>query len=154
MTAADRQEEELGFYERLLREAAQEEEKENPEREKQQERMRAYVRSRSRADPAGGGYVTSEEMREKQERYLADLRALLSLMINGSRATNGSYRLAYLKRKYPTEYAHLRDIEISSRSERLSRYLASLAPGVVFLCDLSPAASRVRGSARGLWRRR
>jgi hypothetical protein len=113
MAAADRQEEELSFYERLLAEAAQAEEKENPEREKRQERMRAYVRSRRKA-MCGGGYVTSEEMREEQERHLADLQALRSLMVNGVRGSNGGYRLAYLKRKYPTQYAHLRDIEISS----------------------------------------
>jgi hypothetical protein len=116
MTAADRQEGELGFYERLLAEAAQEEgDKENPEREKRQERMRAYIRSRRRAVPVGGGYVTSEEMQEEQEKYLADLRALRNLMINGGRGTNRGYRLAYLRSKYPTEYAHLRDIEISSK---------------------------------------
>jgi hypothetical protein len=115
MTAADRQEGELGVYERLLAEAAQEEDKENPEREKRQERMRACIRSRRRAVPVGGGYVTSEEMQEEQEKYLADLRALRNLMINGGRGTNRGYWLAYLKRKYPTEYAHLRDIEISSR---------------------------------------
>jgi hypothetical protein len=33
--------------------------------------------------------------------------------------------MAYLRSKYPTEYAHLRDIEISSRWERLSRYPTS-----------------------------
>ena len=105
----------MNLYERLLAEAGQEEEKENPEREIRQEKMRAYIWSRGRADPADGGYVTSEEMQEEQERYLADLQALRSLMVNGVRGPNGGYRLAYLKRKYPTEYAHLRDIEISSR---------------------------------------
>jgi hypothetical protein len=105
----------MNLYERLLAEAAQEEEKENPEREKQQERMRAYVRSRRRAMSGGGGYVTSEEMQEEQERHLADLQALRSLMVNGARGPYGGYRLAYLKRKYPTEYTYLRDIEISSK---------------------------------------
>jgi hypothetical protein len=103
----------VGLYKRLLREAAQEEENENPQKEKHQ-RMRVYIRSRRKSIP-GGGYVTSEEMQEEQERYLADLQALRSLMINGSRGTNGGYRMAYLRSKYPTEYAHLRDIEISSR---------------------------------------
>jgi hypothetical protein len=115
MAAPDRQEEKLSLYERLLAEASQKEGKENPEREKQQERMRAYLRSRRRAVPEGGGYVTSEEMREEQKRYLANLQALRSLMVNGARGPNGGYRLAYLRRKYPTEYAHLRDIEIGSR---------------------------------------
>jgi hypothetical protein len=113
MAAADRQEEELGLYQRLQREAAQEEERENPEREKH-ERMRAYIRSRRRTAPGGGGYVTSEEIREEQERYLADLQALRNLIVNGGRGLGGGYRLAYLRRKYPMEYAHLRDIEISS----------------------------------------
>jgi hypothetical protein len=108
----DGQEEELGLYERLLAEAAQEE-KENPGREKRQ-RMRAYVSSRRRV-VSGGGYVTSEEMKEEQERYLAELQALRTLMVNGVRGLGGNYRLAYLRSKYPVEYAHLRDIEISSR---------------------------------------
>jgi hypothetical protein len=100
----------MGLYERLFEEAAQEEE--NPEREKHQ-RMRDYVKSR-RTAMSGGGYVTSEEIREEQERHLADLQALRSLMVNGARGPNGGYRLAYLRRRYPTEYAHLRDIEISN----------------------------------------
>ncbi len=53
-------------------------------------------------------------MQEEQERYLADLQALRNLMVNGARGPYGGYRLACLRRKYPTEYAHLRDIEISS----------------------------------------
>ena len=105
----------MSLYERLLRETAQKEGKENPEREKQQERMRAYIRSRRRAVPEGGGYVTSEEVQEEQEKYLADLQALRNLLVNGGRGLGGGYRLAYLRRKYPTEYAHLRDIEISSQ---------------------------------------
>jgi hypothetical protein len=49
MAAVDRQEEEeLSLYERLLAEAGQAEEKDNPGREKPQ-RMRAYIRSRRRA---------------------------------------------------------------------------------------------------------
>jgi hypothetical protein len=111
MAAADRQEEKLGLYQRLLAEAVQEE-RENPEREKHQS-MRAYIRSRRRA-MSGGGYVTSEEIQEEQERYLADLQALRSLVVSGTRGPYGGYRLAYLRNKYPTEYAHLRDIEISS----------------------------------------
>jgi hypothetical protein len=109
------EEEELSLYGRLLAEAAQAEDKESPQREKRQERMRAYIRSRRRAIPEGGGYVSSEEIQEEQERYLADLQALRSLMINGSRGLGGGYRLAYLRRKYPMEYTHLRDIEISSK---------------------------------------
>jgi hypothetical protein len=115
MAAPDRQEEKLSLYERLLRETAQKEGKENPEQEKQRERMRAYIRSRRRTVPEGGGYVTSEEVQEEQERYLADLQTLRNLLVNGGRGLGGGYRLAYLRRKYPTEYAHLRDIEISSQ---------------------------------------
>jgi hypothetical protein len=113
MAAPDRQEEKLSLYERLLREAAQKEGKENPEREKHQ-RMRAYVKSRRKATP-GGGYVASEEMREEQERYLADLQTLRNLMVNRGRGPNERYRLAYLRGEYPTEYAHLGDIEIGSK---------------------------------------
>jgi hypothetical protein len=104
----------MGLYQRRQREAAQEEEKENPEREKHQ-RMRAYVKSRRKAVPDGGGYVTSEEIQKDRERYLANLQVLRSLMVNGGRGPYGGYRLAYLKSRYPTEYAHLRDIKISSR---------------------------------------
>lgn len=115
MAVADGREEGLGLYERLLREAAQADAKENPEREKRQERMRAYARSRRRAVPEGGGYVPSEEIREEQERCLADLQALRNLLVNGAKGSYGGYRLAYLKRKYPTEYAHLRDIQIRGK---------------------------------------
>jgi hypothetical protein len=110
----DGQEEELSLYQRLQREAVQEEEREYPQRGKHQ-RMRAYIRSRRRNVPGGGGYVTSEEMREEHERHLADLQALCNLVVNGARGPGEGYRLAYLKRKCPPEYAHLRDIEISSK---------------------------------------
>ena len=113
MAPLDRQEEELGLYERLLAEAAQAEEKDDPGREKHR-RMRAYVSSRRRV-VSGGGYVTSEEMKEEQERYLADLQALRNLVVNGVRGLGGGYCLAWLRRNYPVEYAHLKDIEISSR---------------------------------------
>jgi hypothetical protein len=75
--------------------------------------MRAYIRSRRRIT-SGGGYVTSEKMQEEQENYLADLQALRNLLVNGVKGPYGGYRMAYLRSKYPTEYAHLRDIEISS----------------------------------------
>ena len=103
----------MGLYERLLQEAAQEEQKEDPGREKRQ-RMHAYIRSRRRVVPSGG-YVTSEEVQQDQERHLADMQALCALVNGGVRSMGASYRLAYLRRKYPVEYAHLRDIEISSR---------------------------------------
>jgi hypothetical protein len=111
----------LGLYQRLLQEAAQEKEKKNPERTEQRrrqankrQRMQVYVRSRRRAVTAEGGYVTSEEAQQVPERHLADLQALRGLVSGGVRSMGASYRLAWLRRKYPVEYAHLRDIEISS----------------------------------------
>jgi hypothetical protein len=59
--------------------------------------------------------VTSDEIQEEQERYLADLQALRRLMVSGVKGLGGGYRLAYLKRKYPMEYANLRYIEIGSK---------------------------------------
>jgi hypothetical protein len=114
-----RKEDTMGLYERLLQEAAQEAE-ENPEREEQLRRqahkrqgMQAYVNSRRRHLAYGGGYVTSEEIREEQERHLADLRALYGLVSGGVRSFGAGYRLAYLRSKYPVEYARLRDRGIS-----------------------------------------
>jgi hypothetical protein len=115
-----RKEDTMGLYERLLQEAAQEAE-ENPEREEQRrrparkcQRMQAYVNSRRRAVLDEGGYVTSEEVQRDQERQLADLQVLRGLVSGGVRSFGAGYRLARLRRKYPVEYAHLRDIEISS----------------------------------------
>ena len=109
----------MGLYERLLQEATQEAE-ENPEREEQRrrqarkrQRMQAYVNSRRRPVVHGGGYVTSEEIREEQERHLADLQALRRLVSGSVKSMGAGYRLAYLRNKYPVEYAHFRDIEIS-----------------------------------------
>jgi hypothetical protein len=72
----------MGLYERLLAEAAQEVE-ENPEWEEQRrrqaikrQRMQAYVNSRRRAVLDEGGYVTSEEIKEEQDRHLTNLQAL------------------------------------------------------------------------------
>ena len=114
----------MGLYERKLQEAAQEKEKgmENPEQEKHQrmqayklQRMRAYIKSRRRSLVPGGGYVTSEEIQEGRGRHVADLQALCDLLIYGVKGPAGGYRLAHLRRKYPVEYAHLRDIEVGSR---------------------------------------
>lgn len=110
----------MRLYERILQEAAQEKEKENPEQEKQQRRraykrqkMRAYIRSRRRSAVASsGGYVSSEEIQEEQERHRADLHALCNFMTGGVRSTGAGYRLAHLRNKCRVEYAHLRDIEI------------------------------------------
>ncbi len=72
------------------------------------------MKSRRKA-MSGGGYVTSWEMREEQERYLAELQVLRTLMVNGGRSLGGCYGLAHLRRKYSMGYAHLRDLEISSK---------------------------------------
>lgn len=55
------------------------------------------------------------KIQEEQERYLADLQALRTLLVKGGRSLGEGSWLAYLRSKYPTEYAHLRDIEISSK---------------------------------------
>jgi hypothetical protein len=97
----------VGLYERLLQEAA--ELPESPNRERN-ERISAYLRSRKKPVPEGGGYVTSEELRQERERYLTTIRSLHTLLINGGPSSMaGGYWLAHLKRKYPAEYAHLRD---------------------------------------------
>ncbi len=75
--------------------------------------MQAYIRSRRRSLATSGGYVTSQEIKKDQERHLANLQALCGLVNGGVRSMGASYRLAWLRRKYPVEYAHLRDIEIS-----------------------------------------
>jgi hypothetical protein len=110
----------MGLYERLLAEAVQQAE-ENPESEKQRrrqahkrQRMQAYINSRRGAVIEEGGYVTSEEVQRDQERHLAGLRTLSGLVNGGVRSFGAGYRLAWLRRKYPVEYAHLKDIEMSS----------------------------------------
>src|SRR4051812_1113710 len=113
----------MGLYERLLAEAVQEAE-ENPEREerwrrqaRKRQRMQAYVNNRRRAVLHEGGYVTSEVVQRLQEKCLADLRSLSGFVNGGVRSFGAGYRLAWLRSKYPAEYAHLRDIEISSTGE-------------------------------------
>jgi hypothetical protein len=96
------------LYERLLQEAAELPEDPNLERNK---RTSAYLRNLKRPVPEGGGYVTSEELQQEQERYLTDIRNLNTLVINGPSSMAGGYWLGYLKSKYPIEYAHLRDIK-------------------------------------------
>ena len=110
----------MGLYERLLQEAAQEVEG-NPEREEQRrrqankrQRMQTYIARRRGRVTDEGGYVTSQEIKVEQDRHLADLQALRGLVSGGVRSMGASFRLAWLRRKYPVEYAHLRDIEISS----------------------------------------
>ena len=97
----------MGLYERLVQEAA--ELPEDPDRERN-ERMSAYLRNLTRRVPEGGGYVTSEELEQEQERYLTDIRSLRALLINAPSGMAGGYWLGYLKSKYPIEYARLRDI--------------------------------------------
>jgi hypothetical protein len=115
-----REEDTMGLYERLLAEAVQGS-GENPEREEQRrrqarkrQRMQAYVNNRRRAVLDKGGYVTSQEIKKEQEWHLADLRTLSGLVNGGVRSFGAGYRLAWLRSKYPVEYAHLKDIEMSS----------------------------------------
>jgi DUF1680 family protein len=102
----------VGLYKRLVQEAA--ELTEDPNRERN-ERISAYVRNLRRLVPEGGGYVASEELRQEQERYLTNIQSLRNLLINQPSAMAGGYWLGYLKSKYPTEYAHLRDIREGCR---------------------------------------
>ena len=95
----------VGLYERLVQEAA--ELPEDPNRERN-ERISAYLENLRKRVPEGGGYVTSEELRQERERYLTDIRSLRTLLINAPSGMAGGYRLGYLKRKYPMEDAHLR----------------------------------------------
>jgi hypothetical protein len=73
-------------------------------------RMSAYLGNLRRPVPEGGGYVTTEELEQQQERYLTDIRKLRALLINPPTGMAGGYWLAHLKRKYLKAYAHLRDI--------------------------------------------
>ncbi len=61
----------MGLYERLVQEAAELPEEPNRERN---ERMSTYLKNLSRPVPEGGGYVTSEELEQEQQRYLTDIR--------------------------------------------------------------------------------
>jgi hypothetical protein len=97
----------MGLYERLLREAA--ELPEDPNRERN-ERIDAYLRNLRRSVPEGGGYVTEEELERERERYLTDIRKLRALLIKGPSGMAAGYWFGYLKSKYPTEHAHLKDI--------------------------------------------
>ena len=77
--------------------------------------MSAYLRNLRRAVPKGGGYVTKEELEQEQERYLTDIRKLRALLVNPPTGMAGGYWLAHLRRKYPTEHAHLRNIRGRNR---------------------------------------
>jgi hypothetical protein len=97
----------MGLYERLLQEAA--ELPEDPNRERN-ERMSTYLRNLRGPVLEGGGYVTKGELEQEQKRYLTDIRKLRALLMKGPGGMAGGYWLAHLRRRYPTEYAHLRDI--------------------------------------------
>jgi hypothetical protein len=49
-------------------------------------------------------------LEQEQQRYLTDIRKLRALLIRAPSGMAGGYWLAHLKSKYPTEYAHLRNI--------------------------------------------
>jgi hypothetical protein len=97
----------VGLYERLLQEAA--ELPEDPNRERN-ERMSTYLGNLRRPIPEGGGYVTTKELEQERDSYLTDIRKLRALLINSPSGMAGGYWFGYLKRKYPIEYAYLRDI--------------------------------------------
>lgn len=97
----------MGLYERLVQEAAKL--PEDPDRERN-ERMSTYLKNLRRPVPEGGGYVTSEELEQEQQGYLTDIRKLRALLIRAPSGMAGGYWLAHLKSRYPTEYAHLKDV--------------------------------------------
>ena len=72
--------------------------------------MHAYVRGRRGSAPEGGRYITAEDLREEQERRMSELWALCGLVEHRPGGLSAGYALARLKRKYPVEYARLRDI--------------------------------------------
>jgi hypothetical protein len=117
----------VGLYERLLREAAELPEDLNRERN---ERMNVYLRNLRRPVPEGGGYVTEEELEQERERYLTDVRKLRALLVNPPTGIAGGYWLAHLRRKYPTEHAHLRDIGGWSRAACLRRGRTANGPAI------------------------
>jgi hypothetical protein len=94
------------LYARLVQEAAKL--PEDPDRERN-ERMSTYLKNLRRPVPEGGGYVTSEELEQEQQRYLTDIRKLSALLIRAPSGMAGGYWLAHLKSKYPIEYAHPRE---------------------------------------------
>ena len=95
----------MGLYQRLLQEAAAL--PEDPNRKRNQ-RMSTYLRNLRRPIPEGGGYVTKEELKIEQERYVREVRSLSSLLIRSPGDLGGRYWLGYLKRKYPAECARLK----------------------------------------------
>jgi hypothetical protein len=102
----------VGLYERLVQEAA--ELPEDPNRERN-ERMSAYLKNLRRPVSEGGGYVTSEELEQEQQRYLTDIRKLRALLIYGASQYPPAIPLGDLKSKYPIECAHLKDIREGCR---------------------------------------
>jgi hypothetical protein len=82
---------------------------EDPNRERNG-RVYAYLRNLRRPAPEGGGYVSTKELEQERDSYLPDIRNLRTLLINSPGGMAGGYWVGYLKRKYPIEYTHLRDI--------------------------------------------
>ena len=99
----------MGRYARLLQEAAGDGEVADPARDKR-ERMHAYVRGRRRPAAEGGGDGSGGGLRDEQARRMAGLLALCGLVEHRPGGLSAGYALARLKRKYPVEYARLRDI--------------------------------------------
>jgi hypothetical protein len=98
----------MGLYERLLEEADRL--PSEPEREKK--RLASYARGLGKPLPEGG-YVTreelQEELREEQEKRLAQMRTLRMLIRKGPRSAYEGMALKALQKKYPVEYARMRD---------------------------------------------
>ena len=88
----------MGLYERLVQEAAKL--PEDPDRERN-ERMSTYLKNLRRPVPEGGGYVTSEELEQEQQRYLTDIRNLRAILINAPSGMAGGYWLGYHKEQVP-----------------------------------------------------
>jgi hypothetical protein len=98
----------MGLYERLLEEAAREERPPDPDTEKYK-RIAAYTSSLRKTIPEGG-YVTSEELQEQQEKYLREISMLKNFIIHGVSDSASGYAFGALRSKYPAEYATLRRI--------------------------------------------
>ncbi len=96
----------MGLYERLLEEKRILEEadtEEDKERHRRAQRMSDYIERQKKVTPAGG-YVTSEELREEEEKRMRELRMLEGFVIRGATGLASGYAFGALKSKYRAEY--------------------------------------------------
>ena len=101
--------ERVGLYERLLEEKRildETDTEEDKERRRRAGRMTAYVESQRKAVPAGG-YVTSEELREEEEKRIRELRMLEGFVVRGASGLASRYAYGALRNKYRKEYLQL-----------------------------------------------